>query len=174
MAIGPTPSFQKVYRIHPGIGVARIGNSRAPGEDGFFIGPETPDIDFVPPGGKYRDAKTTSAGRARGFASTNTPTSCRGLPRLCCLIRTSHGLSVRSPLTMARSNGTSISLTANRTTVWAIRFTMTQASRRSAASTNRPMRLARFGERVQLRHIENRRQGTSHCARWVRQIRVAR
>jgi hypothetical protein len=57
MAIGPTPSFQKVYRIHPGMGVARIGNSRASDEEGYFIGPEVPDIDFMPPGGKYRDAQ---------------------------------------------------------------------------------------------------------------------
>jgi hypothetical protein len=40
------------YRIHPAIGVARIGNS--PTE--WFDGPEVPTIDFVPPYGAYRDA----------------------------------------------------------------------------------------------------------------------
>jgi hypothetical protein len=38
------------YRIHPGIGIARLGNSES-----FFIGPEVPDPHFVPAGGKYRD-----------------------------------------------------------------------------------------------------------------------
>ena len=47
-------NFHRVYRIHPGIGVSRLGNSHA--ADGYFVGPEVPDIDFVPPGGQYRDA----------------------------------------------------------------------------------------------------------------------
>src|ERR1700730_422844 len=54
----PLPPFfyHHVYRIHPGIGVARIGNSSTEdGTEGYFIGPEVPDIAFVPPGGKYRD-----------------------------------------------------------------------------------------------------------------------
>jgi hypothetical protein len=38
-------------RIHPGIGVARVGNS-----DDFFIGPEVPFATEPPPGG-YRDAQ---------------------------------------------------------------------------------------------------------------------
>ena len=46
--------FHRVYRIHPGIGVSRLGNSQA--ADGYFVGPEVPDIEFVPPGGQYRDA----------------------------------------------------------------------------------------------------------------------
>jgi hypothetical protein len=48
--------FYRVYRIHPGIGVSRIGNSSTEDEtEGYFIGPEVPEIGFVPPGGKYRD-----------------------------------------------------------------------------------------------------------------------
>jgi hypothetical protein len=38
-------------RIHPGIGVARVGNS----PDGYFVGPETPHPAPLPPGA-YRDA----------------------------------------------------------------------------------------------------------------------
>src|SRR5262249_21337864 len=55
----PLPPFfyHRVYRIHPGIGVARIGNSKEEGTEGYFIGPEVPDINFEPPGGKYRDKK---------------------------------------------------------------------------------------------------------------------
>lgn len=42
------------YRIHPGIGVARLGNSTKDGEEGYFIGPEAPGV--VPiPGGPYKD-----------------------------------------------------------------------------------------------------------------------
>jgi hypothetical protein len=48
--------LHRVYRIHPGIGIARIGNSKGDGTEGYFVGPEVPDITFVPPGGKYRDA----------------------------------------------------------------------------------------------------------------------
>lgn len=45
----------KVYRIHPGIGIARLGNSR---EDDFYIGPEVPDFRFVPPpDGNYRNGQ---------------------------------------------------------------------------------------------------------------------
>lgn len=29
------------YRIHPAIGIARVGNSQAEGNDGFYLGPET-------------------------------------------------------------------------------------------------------------------------------------
>lgn len=42
---------RKVYRIHPALGVARLGNS----ESGWFLGPEATGTNFVPPGGKYRD-----------------------------------------------------------------------------------------------------------------------
>jgi hypothetical protein len=41
-----------VYRIHPSIGIARIGNSRTES----FDGPDVPDIHFIPPGGTFRDA----------------------------------------------------------------------------------------------------------------------
>ena len=37
-------------RIHPAIGIARLGNS----PDGFFIGPELPG-DHAPPAGGYKD-----------------------------------------------------------------------------------------------------------------------
>src|ERR1700687_2231366 len=48
--------YHRIYRIHPGIGVARIGNSELEGTDGHFIGPEVPDVSFVPPPkGQYRD-----------------------------------------------------------------------------------------------------------------------
>lgn len=49
------PDFNKVVRamIHPGIGIARLGNSRE--EDGFFIGPETVEPDPGAPG-EVRDA----------------------------------------------------------------------------------------------------------------------
>lgn len=47
---------RKVYRIHPSVGVARVGNSQA--EDGWFLGPEVPGEDFMPaPDGKYRDSQ---------------------------------------------------------------------------------------------------------------------
>jgi len=52
-------AFSKVHkcRIHPGIGIARVGNSTSP--DGYFIGPEAPcdprDV-VIPPGG-YKDAR---------------------------------------------------------------------------------------------------------------------
>lgn len=39
------------YRIHPAIGIARVGNSDA----GHYIAPESWQTDYVPPGG-YRDA----------------------------------------------------------------------------------------------------------------------
>lgn len=42
----------KTYRIHPGIGVARLGNS----PDEFFIGPESPGL-LPLPGGPYRDSQ---------------------------------------------------------------------------------------------------------------------
>lgn len=53
--VWPQPRDDRIVRaaIHPGIGVARIGNSTA--EDGFFIGPEVVDPPPTPPGG-YRDA----------------------------------------------------------------------------------------------------------------------
>src|SRR5690606_26670877 len=50
--ICPGASMVKQYRIHPSIGIARLGNSRTE----WFDGPQTPSINFVPPGGRYRDA----------------------------------------------------------------------------------------------------------------------
>ena len=41
--------------IYPAIGIARVGNSREPGEDGFFIGPEVPDQPALKQGA-YKDA----------------------------------------------------------------------------------------------------------------------
>src|SRR5689334_4175862 len=51
--------MKTIYRIHPGIGIARVGNS----PDDFFIGPEAPGIPptLKKPGaprfpkGKYKD-----------------------------------------------------------------------------------------------------------------------
>lgn len=40
------------YKIYPGIGIARLGNS----PDDYFIGPEAPGIVADPTGGSYRDA----------------------------------------------------------------------------------------------------------------------
>lgn len=49
---------QVVYRIHPAVGIARLGNSTAPGDEGWFVGPEVPGEDFLPaPDGKYRDSQ---------------------------------------------------------------------------------------------------------------------
>ena len=52
-------AFSEVHkcRIHPGIGIARVGNSDSP--DGYFIGPEVPcdPRDIVPPRGGYKDAR---------------------------------------------------------------------------------------------------------------------
>jgi hypothetical protein len=45
--------MERVARIHPSIGVARLGASTR--ADGFFIGPETPYAPVVPPDG-FRDA----------------------------------------------------------------------------------------------------------------------
>jgi hypothetical protein len=42
----------KIIKIHPAIGIARLGNSPT----GFFIGPEQPGVHPRPRGG-YRDAK---------------------------------------------------------------------------------------------------------------------
>jgi hypothetical protein len=42
----------KVYRIHPSIGIARIGNSPTL----YFDGPDVPDPEYVPPSGVHRDA----------------------------------------------------------------------------------------------------------------------
>lgn len=41
----------RVYRIHPGIGIARVGNCQSTTEDGYFLGPEAPGHHVVPSGG---------------------------------------------------------------------------------------------------------------------------
>lgn len=52
-----------LYRIHPSIGVARVGDA----EDGFFIGPETPDL--VPAGPRKKNGFVLrQAARFRVFA----------------------------------------------------------------------------------------------------------
>lgn len=60
------PDLSKVVRaaIHPGIGIARLGNSREP--NGFFIGPETVEIDSHSPD-KYRDASGALKRQAARF-----------------------------------------------------------------------------------------------------------
>jgi hypothetical protein len=40
--------------IHPAIGIARVGNSKAPGEQGYFVGPESPGAEPMSPG-EYKD-----------------------------------------------------------------------------------------------------------------------
>jgi hypothetical protein len=55
-------TVHRVYRIHPAIGIARMGDSTAAGEEGYFIGPEVPNFDFVP--GPY-DASGTGRGNYR-------------------------------------------------------------------------------------------------------------
>jgi len=57
--------------IHPGIGIARLGSSvlgeDCEDEDTYFIGPEVPDQDFVPPGGTYRDESNNIRRQAARF-----------------------------------------------------------------------------------------------------------
>jgi L-Lysine epsilon oxidase N-terminal/L-lysine epsilon oxidase C-terminal domain len=52
----------KTIRIHPAIGIARLGNS----QDGFFIGPELPGFYEVPRGG-YRDPQRLLKRQAARF-----------------------------------------------------------------------------------------------------------
>ena len=40
------------FRIFPSIGIARVGDSPS----GWYIGPEAPDLGFLPPDGLHRDA----------------------------------------------------------------------------------------------------------------------
>ena len=49
-------------RIHPAIGIARVGNSKSE----YFIGPEVPFPTGPPPGG-YRDARRTPQAAGRAF-----------------------------------------------------------------------------------------------------------
>lgn len=56
--------MRRTYKIHPGIGIARVGNSTSD----WFDGPETPDLKFVPePDGKYRDADNRIRRQATRF-----------------------------------------------------------------------------------------------------------
>ncbi|MCH7806940.1 MAG: LodA/GoxA family CTQ-dependent oxidase [Proteobacteria bacterium] len=40
--------MRTIYSIHPAIGIARVGNSKAIGEEGYFIGPEAIGFEFEP------------------------------------------------------------------------------------------------------------------------------
>lgn len=42
----------KTYEIYPAIGIARVGNST----ESWYLGQETPQLDFLPEGGSYRDS----------------------------------------------------------------------------------------------------------------------
>lgn len=52
----------KQYKIHPAIGIARVGNSRQ-----IFIGPEIPGKPATPPDGKYRDGDKKLRRQAQRF-----------------------------------------------------------------------------------------------------------
>src|SRR5262249_22667519 len=54
------PSLNDIVacKIHPGIGIARVGNSQD--LDGFFVGPEVPGASS-PPGGGYKDTAAPAA-----------------------------------------------------------------------------------------------------------------
>ncbi len=52
--------------IHPPIGIARVGNSREPGDAGFFIGPEVPDQPALKQGA-YKDAQGALRRQAARF-----------------------------------------------------------------------------------------------------------
>jgi L-Lysine epsilon oxidase N-terminal/L-lysine epsilon oxidase C-terminal domain len=51
-----------VYRIHPSIGVARVGNQEGTTEQDYFVGPESPGHHPVPPDGYKRDGKIKRQG----------------------------------------------------------------------------------------------------------------
>ena len=48
---GDAMAERRIYRIHPSVGIARMGTSAE-----YFIGPEAPTLAFLPDGGAYRDA----------------------------------------------------------------------------------------------------------------------
>src|SRR3954453_12040096 len=52
----------QTIKIHPAIGIARLGNSPTD----FFIGPESPGVSVSPPGG-YRDSKKRIKRQAARF-----------------------------------------------------------------------------------------------------------
>ena len=57
----------KIYRIHPAIGIARVGNADRPqgSDSGWFIGPELPGAPATPAGSGFKDA----SGRVRAQAA---------------------------------------------------------------------------------------------------------
>ena len=56
-------SDEKIYRIHPSIGIARMGRSNE-----FFVGPEASTLSFVPSSdGKYRDSNGELRRQAQQF-----------------------------------------------------------------------------------------------------------
>jgi L-lysine epsilon oxidase-like protein len=61
---------ERRYRIHPAIGVARVGNADRTGNDFFFIGPEIPEVppNFDTATNTYRDFKT-AAGKIKPQAA---------------------------------------------------------------------------------------------------------
>jgi len=65
-----------VYRIHPSVGVARVGNQQGSSPQDFFIGPESPGHHPVPPGGYKRDGKIKRQGaRFRIYEYETDPAS---------------------------------------------------------------------------------------------------
>ncbi|MBG6163761.1 hypothetical protein IWQ54_003429 [Labrenzia sp. EL_195] len=54
--------MRKILSIHPAIGVARVGDSKASGTEGYFLGPEVPGFDFTP---APFDETGTGEGRSR-------------------------------------------------------------------------------------------------------------
>ena len=65
------------YRIHPAVGIARVGDSL----DDFFIGPEAPGVPATlnkpdnssSQPGKYKDRQQRIKRQGAAFASTSTP-----------------------------------------------------------------------------------------------------
>ena len=58
---------QRIYRIHPAIGIARVGNADRPANSdaGYFVGPEKPGIPADPGASGFKDA----AGKVRAQAA---------------------------------------------------------------------------------------------------------
>lgn len=59
---GDKMAERRIYRIHPSVGIARMGTSAE-----YFIGPEAPTLAFLPDGGDYRDAKGELKRQAQRF-----------------------------------------------------------------------------------------------------------
>jgi hypothetical protein len=69
------------YRIHPAIGIARVGNLNATGPGDFFIGPESPGHAAVPPGGfKKAGAVKRQGARFRVYEYAADPQSGAMIP----------------------------------------------------------------------------------------------